>query len=345
MARISQFPVLQGVENVDFLQAVTLLATLSRRDEDLREGRVARGVGCKRKEILRLTLEEYKRWADKAEDGFVRAGHFLMEMRFFRARDLPYKTQLVPLAAVFAVLKNQALTISASNRLHQWFWCGVFGELYGGSVETRFALDVQQLPEWLLGGDVPPRTITDASFAPQRLLTLRTRLSAAYKGLYALLMRSGTDWLFDKTIDLAAFFGEGIDIHHIFPKAWCERNQIRDELRESIVNKTALSAETNRIIGGRSPHDYLDLIASARYADISPETLDARLRPHAIDPETLRNDDIEGFFEHRSEALLHLISTAMGKSAVLNATIDAPEDFDPEPVEYEETSSELEQTG
>ena len=39
-----------------------------------------------------------------------------------------------------------------------------------------------------IGGGSEPATITDANFAPARLLTLRTRNSAAYKGLYALAM-------------------------------------------------------------------------------------------------------------------------------------------------------------
>ena len=38
------------------------------------------------------------------------------------------------------------------------------------------------------------------------------------------------------------------------------------------------------------------------------------LRSHLIEPATLWNDDFEAFFELRTQALLDLISTVMGKS-------------------------------
>ncbi len=34
----------------------------------------------------------------------------------------------------------------------RWYWCGVFGELYGGANESRFAYDMQEVLAWLDGG-------------------------------------------------------------------------------------------------------------------------------------------------------------------------------------------------
>ncbi len=64
----------------------------------------------------------------------------------------------------------------------QWFWCGVFGELYGSANETRYALDLPQVIDWIKNNGPKPKTIYDANFSPSRLHTLRTRNSAAYKG-------------------------------------------------------------------------------------------------------------------------------------------------------------------
>jgi hypothetical protein len=48
------------------------------------------------------------------------------------------------------------------------------------------------------------------------------RQSAAYKGVYALLMQAGCeDWLKNKPLALATFCDMKIDIHHVFPKDWC----------------------------------------------------------------------------------------------------------------------------
>jgi len=54
---------LTGLDNTLFLQTIALLSTK------------AKGVpsSCRRRDILRLTTEEYKTWADRAQAGFVRA--------------------------------------------------------------------------------------------------------------------------------------------------------------------------------------------------------------------------------------------------------------------------------
>ena len=163
----------------------------------------------------------------------------------------------------------------------------------------------------------PPGTVSAASFNSSRLLTLRTRNSAAYKGIYALLMREGClDWQKHKPITLASFFDYRIDIHHIFPKAWCTKaeNDVDPARRESIVNKTAISFDTNRSIGGRPPSEYLPTLQ--KKASVSAERLDGILESHRIDPVALRNDDFDAFFDDRKRRILDLIGLAMRKPAI-----------------------------
>ena len=65
-----------------------------------------------------------------------------------------------------------------------------------------------------------PVLVGEANFIPERLLSLRTRNSAAYKGLYALQMKSGaSDWRTGEQLAFATWHQENIDIHHIFPVA------------------------------------------------------------------------------------------------------------------------------
>jgi uncharacterized protein with ParB-like and HNH nuclease domain len=47
---------------------------------------------------------------------------------------------------------------------------------------------------------------------------------------------------------------------------------------------------------------------------MSPARLDEILRSHLIDPDCLRKDDFEGFFHLRQQALMGMVSQAMGKS-------------------------------
>jgi hypothetical protein len=333
-ARLAAKSVLRSVENTDFLQAVTLLASRARRERHLAGGGdigSAPGITCKRRDILRLTLAEYLEHAPQVEAGLLWAAGFLAQQHVFRAEDLPYRTQLVPLAAIKAVLGPEAESHAADKKLRRWYWSGVLGELYGGTTETRFARDLEQVVPWI-GDDGPePITVSEAGFQASRLLTLRTRNSAAYKGVYALLMREGCmDWAYRQPMNIATFLDLAVDIHHIFPKAWCDKHHIAPAQRESIVNKTALAARTNRKIGGRSPAEYVKTLEVT--AGVAGEELDRILATHLLDPTLLRSADFTEFFANRRSRLLDLIGQAMGRP-VLDADGDAPSAFVDEPEE------------
>jgi hypothetical protein len=333
-ARMATRPVLRSVENTDFLQAVSLLATRARRqrwEANAGTGQ-APAIGCKRKDMLALTLDDYRTWADPATEGFEWAASLLNKEYVFKAEDIPYKTQLVPLAVLRVILGREADQLGYVARLRQWYWSGVLGELYGGTTETRFARDVDQVPDWVRGGEAVPNSISDAVFREQRLLTLHTRNSAAYKGIYALLMRGGSmDWMKHQPMNMATFFDYQVDIHHIFPKAWCAKNGIDHQRQESIVNKTAISRSTNISIGGRAPSEYLETLENR--AGVSGSAIDGIIASHQIDPRTLRNDDFDAFFGARSSALLALVEEAMGRAAIREAPT--------EPEEFEESSEDL----
>lgn len=335
--RLDEHKVLRGVQSTDFLQAISLLVTRERRmawvegDSDKPPA-----VSCKRRDILRLTQDEYQRWAQAVEKGFLWAATFLTGEMIFEARDVPYRTQLVPLAAVHVALGSAAEAIGKVGKIRRWYWCGVLGELYGGAIETRFANDMQQVTEWCTGDEAEPITVYESSFDPGRLLTLRTRNSAAYKGMYALLMRGGSkDWLYDQDITIATHHSLAVDIHHIFPKKWCAEQKIDDLRRESIVNKTAISAATNRKIGGQAPSKYLPKLQ--KEAETTLAVLRSRIGQHHVDFDALTSDDFDQFFDHRRQALLDLIGSAMGKTVVEQGIPSLPEDYD---LEDEEPSDD-----
>lgn len=311
--RLRKRRVLGTVENTDFLQAVTLLATRARRQAQVTAGKTSQDappVSCKRKDILKLTLEEFKAHAPAAEQGFLKAAQFLYGQKMFTARDLPYRTQLVPLAATLAVLGEEGDDLAVQDRLAQWYWCGVFGELYASATETRFAKDFPELLAWLAGGE-EPGTIREATFHAQRLDTLRTRNSAAYKGVYALLMRDGAqDFRTGQPATEVAYFDEKIDIHHIFPQDWCEKQGIGRAVYDSVINKTPLTATTNRRISNKAPSLYL---AGLQGDKITPERMDEILATHVVDVEAMRGDDFSTFYGARKAALIQRIEAAMKK--------------------------------
>src|SRR5690606_11468761 len=119
-------------------------------------------------------------------------------------------------------------------------------------------------------------------FIEDRLYGLKTRNSAAYKGIFAIQMQEGAkDFLTGDEIEWTNYYDEGIDIHHIFPRAWCENNQKNRDVYDSIINKTPLTLRSNRKIGGNAPSKYFDKIKKEN--NITDERFTEIAKSHLIE--------------------------------------------------------------
>ena len=329
----SEEGIIARVSNTDFLQAISLFYTRERRREAERAGKTGKELPAvigNRQALLNLPLAAYKQCEKQVEDGFVRAAKFLHMLHIYRVFDLPYQSQIVPLAAILADIGDAWEHEANRAKLVRWYWNGVFGELYGSAVESRIARDFMEVPLWLKGG-AEPSTVSETIFRPDRLKTMRMRLSAAYKGINALLMKEGArDFRSGQQFDHSVFFGENVDIHHIFPQDWCKRKGIKPAIFDSIINKTPLSFRTNRIIGGVAPSEYLARLEKGDKENppIERQRLDGYLRSHLIDPELLRRDDFETFMTDRQKRLLGLIEQATGKAAYTGDAVEEGLDVD-----------------
>ena len=338
--------VLGGVYSTDFLQACALIHTREERLARERsgvEGRNLPQVSCSPDALLSLPLDAYKQYSDDVEHGFGEAGSFLHQQKVISRKDVPYTPLLVGLAAVFAIMRREGRIVSSKDRdsIARWFWAATLGEIYGSATESLLARDVPELVKWITGDGPMPRTLGDAFFQQDRLRSLRTRSSAAYKGIHSLLMTYGCkDFVTGKPTEVMSFFHVRIDIHHIFPKSWCEKNGIPREYYDSIVNKTPISAETNRSIGSASPSVYLKRIEE-KYS-FSPDELDEILVTHCIDPKHLRQDDFYAFFNARIEALSDIISRAMNRPVFKeHGTNEEERDIDDPEGDEEEVEEEV----
>lgn len=298
--------ILNSVTATDFLTALTLL---SRYYEWINDGRA---VSCKKKDVLSLRLDEYEKYANQLEKGFIQAANFLKEQRIFVSRDLPYTTQLIPMSVLFAILDKKASDSPVRSKIAQWYWCGVFGEMYGGANETRYANDVTGMHKWFEDPEQLPETIVRAYFQPTRLISLQTRQSAAYKGVMALILKHGAcDFISGVPMDFTNYIDDAVDIHHIFPRDYCEKEGLPKRKWNSVVNKTPLSASTNRIIGGAAPSAYMAKIEKDDH--VIQVDLDKFISTHAIDVDAVRKDDFRDFFIARAKSLVGMIGSAMGK--------------------------------
>lgn len=297
--------ILSVITATDFLAACTLLTTYKKGGT----------VSCKKKDVLNLTLDDYKKYADSLSEGFVEAEKILQEERIFTSRDLPYSTQLIPLAVLCTLLQegNKIKITNIKDKIKQWYWCGVFGELYGSANETRYVNDVVGVMEWLEDNMKIPKTVQESYFNPVRLLGLQTRLSAAYKGIMALILKNHSkDFISGREMDFTAYKSENIDIHHVFPRDYCEKMNYPKAKWNSVVNKTPISYRTNREIGGVAPSRYLSKIEAK--GQVTTSVLNGYLESHWLDVDCCRNDNFDKFIIERAKNLLSAIEKATGKA-------------------------------
>ena len=301
---------LDGIDETAFLTTVTLYTSYVNKVNG-----VSGMVSCKKRDVLGLPFEDYQANKVAVLRGYKIARDFLLKYQYvFRQRDLPYTTQLVPLAAICAYLgKSKCNEPNTTKILTRWYWCGILGEMYGGANETKYANDIEDVVNDVLGQPSLNRTVNSAFFSSTRLLTMQTRLSAAYKGIMALLYKEHCrDFMNDTTIDLVNSMVASPDIHHIFPQKYCEGQHIKRQKYNSIVNKTPILPETNRAIGGDAPSIYTKRILK-KVAGLTEEDLRSRIESHLVNYDKLVSDDFDAYFVERAKKLLDLIEKAMGK--------------------------------
>jgi hypothetical protein len=302
---------LKDISGANYLAAMTLLASYNRK---MTSGKDDLAVSCKKRDILKLTLDDYKLHHDALVQGFACAADFLVHQGIYRSWDVPYSTQLIPLAAIYAYdNEHKKLLHLGQNKelLARWYWCGVFGELYGSANEARFALDIQGMFRWMDGGDVP-ETVARSSFQPTRLITMYTRNSAAYKGVMALILQdSPLDFMTGSRMDIASYIDEDADIHHIFPQAYCERVGLPKTKWNSVINKTPIYASSNRSIGGHAPSAYVKTMFGK---GLSEDLVKKAVESHKVNYDFLVTDNFDAYFIERAKQLLNRIEKATGKA-------------------------------
>ena len=113
-------------------------------------------------------------------------------------------------------------------------------------------------------------------------------------------------------MDFSTYSNEKIDIHHIFPKDYCIGQKYDKVKWNSIVNKTPISASSNREIGGVAPSIYLGKLE--KKGSVSASDLDGYVETHWIEHTMLRNNKFQDFIIDRAKKLLSAIEFATGRT-------------------------------
>ena len=119
------------------------------------------------------------------------------------------------------------------------------------------------------------------------------------------------DFISGREMDFTVYKSENSDIHHVFPKSYCEKQRYPKEKWNSIVNKTPITYSTNREIGGVAPSQYLTKIEAKGQVD--SEVLNEYLESHWLDVESCREDNFDKHIVYRAKKLLDAIENVTGK--------------------------------
>ena len=305
---LGRYPALDKVDRTDFLTAVSLLVT-SRRGQ----------AAGQREDILNLTLADYLHARRELRVTFLETAEFLSQRCMLTIDQVPYTAQLIPLAVIFARLTDTPKALASTkawDKLNQWFWCGIFGELYGSAaVINRSARDVDEVTAWIDGhSDVPPKTIRDASFSESRFFSVREN-SGVYQGIYALLMARGArDWRTAQPFDRWTFPDLHPGFHRIFPVEWCRENGVEPVVADSILNRTPMGKRTEVVIDGYAPAQYLSRIQSKSLLDDAE--FDTVLATHELNTDLLHQSDFANFLRDRRSRYVGMVEYAMDKPVV-----------------------------
>lgn len=284
------------------------------------EKKVREPDGSLRKEVPIQSVAEFERLWHQSVDALVRAIDLLRHPQEFgaiSAKYLPYVSILPVFAAIQEVARHLPpdRQLDAQRKIRRWYWASVFTNRYSGAVESTSARDFLDLKAWFENDTVEPGLI--AEFKTRfRNLDLRRetrRGTSVYNGIFNLLIvRGARDWMMGSVPQHS-----DLDDHHIVPKSWARDRNLATSI-DSILNRTPLTAETNRLlIRERLPNLYLPELIRRNGEAVVRETLETHLiSPMAFDillRDPFTPDDFEAFLAERQRTFQEAIEDLLVK--------------------------------
>ncbi len=285
----------------------------------LRALALIRGLDVKSKTLINLSPVNFKtdwetatRFIEKALARMTSIG--TDGFGAFEKKWLPYTTMVSTLAAMLHYIEKKKLDHRAYKLIQRWYWSSVFRERYAGSVESTVYRDYQDFIKASSDSAFKPEAVQDArvNIVENRAFSLLnvSRLNSVYRGVMCLVaLRGAKDFRADDAIHFHT-----LEDHHIFPVDYLKKQstlkgeKLSSNQINTIVNRTLISASTNKSISKSSPREYLQkVIPGDRTAEI--------LASHFIDRqavEAMCENDFEKFLKLRDSALIAEINKRIG---------------------------------
>lgn len=230
---------------------------------------------------------------------------------------LPYVSILPVFSALQAHLKTLSpdLRFGGQRKIRHWYWASVFTNRYSGSVESTSARDFIDVRAWIEKDAAEPPLIQEFKdrFRSLDLHKETNSGSSVYNGIFNLLVLAGArDWITGNIPPQS-----DLDDHHIVPASWGATN-LDGNLIHSVLNRTPLTAETNRkVIGKNLPNVYLPRMIESNGEAATRTTLETHfISPSAFDillRDPFTPNDYEAFIAERQRTIQDAIEDLLIK--------------------------------
>ncbi len=276
--------------------------------------------GTRGNKILVPDIQTFQKKWDHAVNAIEKAIQLLRHPQEFgvsSSKYLPYVSILPAFSAIQSLIKDLpvSLQLEAQKKFRHWYWASVFTNRYSGAVESTTSRDYTDMQIWFNDDDASPPLLLDFEIRFRNLDLKKEvkRGTSVYNGVFNLLVLNGArDWI-SGTIPLSG----DLDDHHIIPAFWGQK-QMGGNRINTILNRTPLSAQTNRIIiNDRLPNEYFPEMIKEN----GKEAVLVMLQPHFISPKALdillrvpfKTEDFEAFISERQKTIQNAIEDLLIK--------------------------------
>ncbi len=243
---------------------------------------------------------------NEIKNGIIGAIDFLKrELNVVNYGLLPFPGLIVPLSAFFATNKSEGFKYTSTQRekLIKWFWRSVFSRRYSAGVNDKQEFDIKEMLLLKENSDYDfkfPSSEIKIDFI-QNVFSTGTANSKAF--ILMLSSMNPKSFLSGANIDLDKVLKKinKNEFHHIFPKAYLEKQGIERQKINSLANFCFLTRGDNNEISNSVPEEYVKKIDKTKYDEYIKS---------ALIPDNFHTKKFEEFLSDR-ELLLKSKATSL----------------------------------
>lgn len=290
----------EDIPDITILQAVSL--NVSRQ--------------CRRQDILGLQSGVVKNNWEEIIESLRKSVDFLKNNLNLSSLNLiPYPAQLVPLSRFFFEMGNNEPTKSQNEKLLRWFWKSGISNRFDSAVATKLEEDGRSM-ENIVNGQPTEFKYSYVQRSVEDIINQKYSLRNAFVKSITCLLASQKPL---NPVNNAPVSHDNFsrftqsEMHHIFPKNYLRKQDIDQDLINSVSNILFLPANINRDPRFKeAPGVYLSQIDNPKMED----ALKTHLIPN-LDESGLMEDDFNRFLNYRACQILNKLEEVTGEENIL----------------------------